>query len=180
MIVIIPKNQNGADQITLIKRIIIIMDELDVVWNKRKSYYPRLNSSNKRGKSAEEEIYRTIINKYNYEDILIDVKDNLFNILFKQLCYNRKQSIEYYLYNMNNKTLCLVDEWINNPISNDDYYVIISPSQELIENKMLEFFDKLNNTVDQKLDCVRCIKSKIDQFELTVDNKIELIKYILI
>lgn len=183
MIVIIPKNENGSKQITLIKRVIIIMDKLGIVWNKRKSSYPRLNETAKRGRPAQEEIYRAVLNQYDFEDIPIDIEDNLFNVLFKHLCHNRTQpSMEddYFFNNMNMETLCFIDEDSFLPDATNDYYVIDSPNQELIDNKMMEYFDIVNNTVDDKLDYVLCIKSKIDQFELTIDNKIELIKYLLL
>jgi hypothetical protein len=185
MIVIIPRNKHGSNQITLIKRVLIIMDELGVIWNKRKSSYPRLNETNKRGRPAQEELYRTIINKYDFEDIPIDIEDNLFNVLFKQLCHLRNQpsaddEIDYYENNMNNHTLCFIDSWDNLPVSTDDYYIIMQPSQDYIDHKMTEYCDNITDTVDDKVDYVFCIKSKIDQFELTTENKIELIKYLLI
>lgn len=178
MIVIIPKTNEGYDQIEKTKQLINTMNQKGVIWEKKRSSYPRLLSSNKRGEPAKKELMRVI-----YEGFPPFTNSCLHSYLFNYLCVVREVAGEdYNKYDNFDKTLCLVNNNDDNSFpmeSNDDYYILHKPSMDLISQKLLEYYDIVNENEIVEIDKVFCIKSKIEQFELSLEEKVELIKFLI-
>ncbi len=162
MIYIVPKCfDNDFDRMTTY---IDNMNNLEIKYNSKKSIYPRLSGSNKRGKDACLEIMKSI-NSY-----FISKKDWL-----EELCLILKTNIKVEVID-NNKILVCKNEDHVKYLFNDNYHFIsnITEAQTTIESVI-----ETTNLKSIFINPVDYFKEHFQNMELDETQKIQLIKIIL-
>jgi serine/threonine-protein kinase RIO1 len=172
MFVIIPKSIKGESELRTIHMLHEAITNNEIVWNKKRSAYPRLKDSQLRGKKAMDEVYRTLIDyiKYKY-DGHYDM-DLMFHTIIIKLVSNPDFFID-----IAQRELKLVYEMKVDLFTNDNYNVLENPTDADVERCFNEYQDILNNNVEN-IDKVYLIKIKIDNFTLSPEEKLEIIKYL--
>jgi hypothetical protein len=171
MFVIIPKSLKGECELRTIYMLHEAITNNEIEWNKKRSAYPRLKDSNLRGKKAMDEVYRTLIDyiKQKYDGHYI--MDLLFHTLIIKLVSNPNS-----LCAVSSKKIELIYDKVD-LISNDNYNVLENPTDADVERYLNEYQDILNDNVEE-IDKVYLIKIKIDNFTLSPEEKLEIIKYL--
>lgn len=172
MFVIIPKSLKGETELRTIHMLHEAISNNQIEWNKKRSAYPRLKDSQLRGKKAMDQVYRTLIDyiKYKYEGHY-DM-DLMFHTIIIKLVSNPNFFID-----IAQRELKLVYDMKVDLFTNDNYWVLENPSEADLERCNNEYQDILNNNVED-IDKVFLIKIKIDNFTLSPEDKLEIIKYL--
>lgn len=172
MFVIIPKSIKGECELRTIHMLHESICNNPIEWNKKRSAYPRLKDSQLRGKKAMDEVYRTLIDyiKCKYEGHY--EMDSLFNNVLIKIVSN----VDFFVDIVQRELKLVYNEKLD-LISNDDYIVLENPTEADVERCSNEYQDILNNNVED-IDKVYLIKIKIDNFTLSPEEKLEIIKYL--
>ncbi len=160
MIYIIPKifDDNWERMILYISK----LNELDIKYNPKKTLFPRLINTDKRGKSACQEILK-LLNCYfktksYYEELIYCIKAE-FNIL-----------------EINGKKILLTKYEDNKIFDNQNYYFF---STIMDAQKKIDEIIESNNLKSIFINPIEYFKSHLVNMDLNNSQKIELIKFIL-
>ena len=176
MIYLIPKNINKKKE--FIEKCFNYLNSvynLEIEYNPKKSIYPRLKKSKKRGKNALIEILNLIQPSYFSDEY--HLMNELINILKWNL---RKKEI--------NGIQVLTITTSNAEIFNAKYFPLnewshISETEiDLLNSKINTMSQFLFNTVcleEEKIETVKIIKSHLSNYVISTEEKLEIIKYIL-
>ncbi len=160
MIYIIPKffDDNWERMIHYVSK----LNELDIKYNSKKTIFPRLENTEKRGKSACQEILK-LLNCYfktkNYNEELIYCIKADFNIL-----------------ELNGKKILLTLYEDNKIFDIENYYFV--PTLMEARNKIDEIVES-NNLKSIFINPVEYFKTHLGNMDLNKSQKLELIKFIL-
>ncbi len=172
MFVIIPKSIKGECEIRTIHMLHESISNNEIEWNKKRSAYPRLKDSQLRGKKAMDEVYRTLI------DYIKSKYDGHYDMdeLFHKIIIKLVSNVDFFKDIIQRELKLVYDSPID-LVSNDNYVILENPTEADVERCTNEYQDILNNNVED-IDKVYLIKIKIDNFTLSPEDKLEIIKYL--
>jgi len=176
MIYLIPKCfKKKKDFIEKCFKYLDSINNLDIEFNPQKSIYPRLKKSKKRGKNALIEILNVLQPSYFSDE------NHLMNELINVLKWSlRKKEI--------NGIQVLAITTSNSNLLNDKYFPLnewshISETEtDLLNTKINTMSQVLFNNVcmeEEIIETVKIIKSHLDNYVISTEEKLEIIKYII-
>jgi len=173
MIYLIPKNFNSKKQfIEDCFKYLDSLTRLDIIYNSKKSMYPRLRESKKRGKCALVEIL-TQINPSCFSDTF-SLSNELTNCLNWGLKKTTFEGIEVLTVNKVNKNLFLKEYF---PLS--EWNHISMTERDLLNNRISVMNScLLERETPEVIDAVLIIKKHIDNYILGNEDKLDIIKYL--
>ena len=175
MIYLIPKCfNNKKDFIERCFQYLDAIEHLEIDFNPKKAIYPRLKGTKKRGRHALIEILNSLNpshfsndNEHEGELILI-LKWGLRKTLIKGIHVLAVKNITPEIFANNYFALA---EWCHIPETDTD---LLDTKINIMSQKLLGL-----ETVEETVNVTDIIKSHIDNYTFSLDDKFELIKYIL-
>ena len=170
--ILVAKNLFGIEYLMNLKKLYKYLHQQDlIVFDKSRAIYPRLKMSDKRGEAGFKELKKLLPAKYT-DNLIIQVAsipEGVFDDAFDKIKPNYP---------------CLSPSpiWLNNT-KNIDCIKYIKVSQERnswINNHILNYYNQskiVNINYDEKK--ITSIKSMIDFYTLSEEEKINIVKYIL-
>lgn len=162
---IVPKefDNNWARMIKYIEK----LNNLDIKYNPKKSLFPRLKNTNKRGKVACEEIMKELNCYFKSK-----------NHILEELCFCLKNKLKVQ-YGIKNILCCAFSDITNidvlmNFFNNHDIFYNLCEATNKIYNIL-----QSNNIKELFIDPVIYLKEHIENVELNNEQKVKLIKFIL-
>lgn len=179
MIYLIPKSFNEKKD--FIKKCFNYLDsikEQDIEYNPKKSIYPRLKNSKKRGKNAVIEILNFIqpscYNSFSDEHHLMKELINTLKWGLRKVDFNGIQVLAINTSNddLLNEKYFPLNEWSH----------ISETETDILDSKINSMSEILFNLVckeEEEIETVKIIKSHLSNYVISIEEKMEIIKYIL-
>jgi len=151
------------------------IENLDIEFNPKKSIYPRLKQSKKRGKNA-----------------LIEILNSLFICSFSDLDQPMKDLINTLKWNLKKKEIngiqILTIKFANSELLAQSYFPlnewnhISETDSDLLNSKIMIMADMIfqkDEDKEKEIDTVQIITSHLSNYIINTNEKLEIIKYIL-
>lgn len=175
MIYLIPKCfSNKKDFIERCFNYLDAIEKLDIHYNPKKSIYPRLKDTKKRGRLAVIEILNKLNpshfsnDKEHEGELILILKWGLRKTLVKGIHVLAVKHITPEIFASNYFQLT---EWCHIPESETD---LLNIKIQIMSQKLLDY-----ETIPEEVNAVDIIKSHLDNYTFSLDDKLELIKTIL-
>lgn len=176
MIYLIPKNFNKKKEfIEKCFKYLNSIDELNIEFNPKKSIYPRLKKSKKRGKNAVIEILNIIQPSYFSDEHRL--MNELINVLKWSLRKIEINGIQVLAVTTSNADL-LSEKYF--PLN--EWSHISETETDLLNNKINTISQVIFGNVcleEEKVETVKIITSHLSNYVISTEEKLEIIKYIL-